>query len=260
MNPETIPRNQPSPLSAPRWVLKRAGALLTSNGQPAVKSLDAVLTQRGSGGQSNAWTGHSSEYPGIGSAPLVNSPLSSSMPTTPKLKLSASIKRRFSEVKASAGALGRSKSFSPGGGGGSDMSGRMEEKPEIGSRIGNSRTKWDPAGIHVRSASLSSTTRPPLHHTTSAPVRKSMDRLSSVAEASHGPDSNILATSPTSASFPDITVPMLLQQGTPMTKISNKKKKKIIFKLDPDLGQISWESKQRRISVYSILFPFIFPY
>ncbi|PCH36823.1 PLC-like phosphodiesterase [Wolfiporia cocos MD-104 SS10] len=45
----------------------------------------------------------------------------------------------------------------------------------------------------------------------------------------------------------DVTVPQLLQQGVPMLKVSAKKQKRYVFKLDPDQGQIVWESKKLRI-------------
>ena len=46
----------------------------------------------------------------------------------------------------------------------------------------------------------------------------------------------------------DATVPQLLRQGVPMLKVSAKKQKRYVFKLDPDQGQIVWESKQLRFS------------
>lgn len=39
----------------------------------------------------------------------------------------------------------------------------------------------------------------------------------------------------------NLLVPQLLQQGTPMTKVTAKKHKKFMFRLDADLGQIVWE-------------------
>ena len=51
-----------------------------------------------------------------------------------------------------------------------------------------------------------------------------------------------------SASLADVTVPVLLQRGTPMTKVSGRKQTNIVCKLDPDQGQIIWESKKHRIS------------
>jgi len=46
----------------------------------------------------------------------------------------------------------------------------------------------------------------------------------------------------------DVIVPAVLQMGTPMIKVSNGKQKKVVFRLDPDQGQIIWESKKHRIS------------
>jgi phosphatidylinositol phospholipase C delta len=46
----------------------------------------------------------------------------------------------------------------------------------------------------------------------------------------------------------DVTVPQSLQQGTHLTKVSGgKKQKTILFRVDPDEGQILWESKKHRI-------------
>jgi hypothetical protein len=51
-----------------------------------------------------------------------------------------------------------------------------------------------------------------------------------------------------SASPADVTVPDLLQRGTPMIKVSGRKQTNVVCKLDPDQGQIIWESKKHRIS------------
>ncbi|KAG2339382.1 PLC-like phosphodiesterase [Suillus weaverae] len=45
----------------------------------------------------------------------------------------------------------------------------------------------------------------------------------------------------------DGTVPLLLREGVQMTKVSPGKQKSYIFKLDPDQGQIIWQSKKLRI-------------
>lgn len=45
----------------------------------------------------------------------------------------------------------------------------------------------------------------------------------------------------------DVRVPALLQNGTPMLKISAKKAKTLTFRLDADLGQIQWESRKTGI-------------
>lgn len=46
----------------------------------------------------------------------------------------------------------------------------------------------------------------------------------------------------------DVTVPDLLQKGTPMIKVSGRKQKNVVVRLDHDQGQIIWESKKHRIS------------
>jgi hypothetical protein len=56
-----------------------------------------------------------------------------------------------------------------------------------------------------------------------------------------------------SASMADVTVPAVLQMGTPMIKLSGGKQKKVVFRLDPDQGQIIWESKKHRISTFLLL-------
>lgn len=50
------------------------------------------------------------------------------------------------------------------------------------------------------------------------------------------------------AASTDATIPQLLQQGVPMLKVSAKKQKRYMFRLDPDQGQIIWESKKLRFS------------
>ncbi|KAG6827962.1 hypothetical protein H0H92_009820 [Tricholoma furcatifolium] len=45
----------------------------------------------------------------------------------------------------------------------------------------------------------------------------------------------------------DVAVPKLLQEGIPMTKVSSKKQRRSVFRLDPDIGQIIWEGKRQRI-------------
>ncbi|KAI0827269.1 1-phosphatidylinositol-4,5-bisphosphate phosphodiesterase 1 [Trametes gibbosa] len=45
----------------------------------------------------------------------------------------------------------------------------------------------------------------------------------------------------------DATVPPLLQSGVPMIKVSAKKQKRYLFRIDPDQGQILWYSKKLRV-------------
>ena len=53
------------------------------------------------------------------------------------------------------------------------------------------------------------------------------------------------------SSMADVPVPLELQHGVPMTKISPRSQKSYNFRLDADQGQIIWESKKRRISAYN---------
>lgn len=49
----------------------------------------------------------------------------------------------------------------------------------------------------------------------------------------------------------DVKVPVLLQVGIPMLKVSEKNVKTRTFKIDPDQGLILWDSKKSGISKYS---------
>nr|AVM41526.1 phospholipase C [Ganoderma lucidum] len=77
---------------------------------------------------------------------------------------------------------------------------------------------------------------------------------SAPAELPQPPESQLLQTeyhelvSPVAqpSSDGDAAVPQILQQGIPMLKVSAKKQKRYVFKLDPDQGQIVWESKKFR--------------
>jgi phosphatidylinositol phospholipase C delta len=89
----------------------------------------------------------------------------------------------------------------------------------------------------------------------SSPTTK--DHLASVPETQHTqPQSQVTNEEQTltpmelatEAGVGDVTVPQLLQHGTPMTKVSAKERKRAVFRLDPDIGQIIWESKKHRIS------------
>jgi phosphatidylinositol phospholipase C delta len=53
-------------------------------------------------------------------------------------------------------------------------------------------------------------------------------------------------TDPKPNTLPDgiPTVPLLLQHGTQVTKISEKSQKKIILRIDPEEGQILYDSRK----------------
>ncbi|KAJ3557189.1 hypothetical protein NP233_g11804 [Leucocoprinus birnbaumii] len=55
------------------------------------------------------------------------------------------------------------------------------------------------------------------------------------------------ADSASVAPVAEVQVPLVLQEGTWMTKVSGKKQKKMFLKLDPDTGHIVWHSKQLRL-------------
>lgn len=57
------------------------------------------------------------------------------------------------------------------------------------------------------------------------------------------------------SSSADVPVPMILQHGVQMIKVSAKKQKRIWFRIDPDEGQIIWQGKKLRISEYLKHFP-----
>ena len=46
----------------------------------------------------------------------------------------------------------------------------------------------------------------------------------------------------------DIVVPDLIQRGTLMTKVSAKRRKSVMLTVEPDLGQIVWQSYRQKIS------------
>jgi outer membrane protein assembly factor BamB len=48
----------------------------------------------------------------------------------------------------------------------------------------------------------------------------------------------------------DAPVPASLLQGIVMTRVTNNGSTNEVFRLDPDLGQIIWESKKHRISTF----------
>jgi len=104
---------------------------------------------------------------------------------------------------------------------------------------------------HTRAFSTdSSTTRPQLVHTDS-PESYGM----SYAPHAQPADPLVLSPKPSQPKFvprkssmADVVVPQLLQKGVPMTKVSASRQKTHVFRLDPDQGQILWESKKQKIS------------
>lgn len=138
-----------------------------------------------------------------------------------KLNLSTSIKLKFNQVRD--GALFRSQSKSSG-------SPDVKRSTSVG-KI----TKSEPQSLPHLLPDSDMSSQQELLSTSASPVLVQ-------EEQSLTPDS----TSETGMG--DVTVPRLLQQGTPMIKVSAKERKRAVFRLDPDIGQIIWESKKHRIS------------
>ena len=44
----------------------------------------------------------------------------------------------------------------------------------------------------------------------------------------------------------DLSVPQILVQGMAMIKVSASKQKQYVFRIDPDEGQLQWESKRTK--------------
>ncbi|KII91890.1 hypothetical protein PLICRDRAFT_136450 [Plicaturopsis crispa FD-325 SS-3] len=138
----------------------------------------------------------------------------------------ASIKRKFREVKEAS--IARSKSL---------------RSPSDDART---RTR------HTRAYSEVLGIRPRVLHFNSAPdgTKHAVEEPPLHLHTPAAGDSEVPARSPSPSphsTMADVAVPQLLQQGTPMTKVSAKRQKRYVFRLDADQGEIHWESKKSRI-------------
>lgn len=150
-------------------------------------------------------------------------------PEPPKRRPSrlGSMKQKFKEVR---GVLLRSKSTS--------------ETPS---------SALTPAQRHTRtqSAVFARSNTVPLGHN-----RFSLQTMTSPIETTANPLPSTDRTGNHAAT--DITVPELLQRGTPMTKVSSTKQKKYMFRVDADQGQIVYLSSKEKIGAYSHCSPCLF--
>ena len=146
---------------------------------------------------------------------------------------------------------------------------------ELVSDVNGPTERWtDEAKKQHRSKSEVHTSRPIVHHSSTMPVhltpphdqrRLSLGSPPSAGRPSSSPSrGQILQESASEHALDtddeessavaqesgmlDGTVPKELLDGTPMLKVSAKKQKRYVFKLDPDQGQIIWQSKKLRIS------------
>ena len=225
-------------------MLRRAGNVLTSNGQP-VKELDV-----------------DSDVPSLPGSPP---------PRRHKLGLvGASIKRRLQEVvggstgrSRSAGGLGRSpRAPAPSTDAGNSHVGRSHARSLSDIPIAPTPIFDHATGEPTPSTSQASALSDKRHPAGAQP--SSVPEVSTILSGEQEVMSPVPEQPPTASSsapqLKDVLVPQLLQQGTPMTKVSAKKHKKFVFRLDADLGQIVWESvsKQQKISEWLSVFYFIF--
>jgi len=155
-------------------------------------------------------------------------------------KLGASIKRKFKKVKDASKSFGRSRSLSI------SVGPLNLEDEALQKRKGHARSQSDVHG--TRPALVLSNGAPVIKRSSTQPQLPSVPERTAPAVAE--PTPVIVKPHDEPSSIADVSVPQLLQQGTPMTKVSNKKSKKVVFRLDPDQGQIVWESQSQKISTF----------
>ena len=113
---------------------------------------------------------------------------------------------------------------------------------------------------HARSSSSSSTSsktnafhkRKPTHArshsnpTTGAETQSQTQTSAAMHPSASAPAqlTRVAVTASTANTRADVPVPPLLREGTQMTKVTSKKRKKVFVRLDPDIGQIIWEVMQ----------------
>ncbi|KAH0589685.1 hypothetical protein H2248_005408 [Termitomyces sp. 'cryptogamus'] len=202
--------------STSRRMLRRAGNLLTSTGQLVNKEFS-------------------------GSTSSTNTTLKD---VTRTVKLSASIRRKLKE----ATSLGCSKSVKAKE---SKVMVVEEKAPSRHVRSQSTATMAIPTSTPIAAAPklLQSTALPP---SSTTPTTKAGDPstgssgANTIFASSRRLSVHSLPTKPMVREG-DVTVPRLLQEGTPMTKVSSKKRRSSVFRLDPNIGQIIWEGKQQRI-------------
>ncbi|KDR75207.1 hypothetical protein GALMADRAFT_157070 [Galerina marginata CBS 339.88] len=171
---------------------------------------------------------------------------SPSMPGSPPPKTNgfgASIRRQFLKARS---AVSRSKSLNgTGHPTHSTATSEAEEETQKTRQKGHSRSLSDVSAALPRSDVL---VAPPNVPPPMESAQSHSERLPSVSEC---PPISLPTTAvvdlSSSPAIGNVRVPQLLQQGTPMTKVSLKKHKKFVFRLDADLGQIVWESKKHKI-------------
>ena len=162
-----------------------------------------------------------------------------------KRNLTTSIKRTFRDFKTHSG-FRRAKSFHEVSESGFDLSTSQNDADASDCRTDHSHflTNGD--------VDLASPSEVPLserlsfqEHTPPMSLSEPMPSPTIAVASADDSETKLLRSS---ASTSNVTVPQLLRRGTPMTKVSSNKRKTFVFRLEVDLGQIIWESKQQKIS------------
>lgn len=207
--------SDPLPRSRPRRILQRASNLLTTNNDNPGSAFEDIILEQDIPGQSP---------PGRVSFSSSNG-------------LRASIRRKLQEAKDT----------------------RIVRSISLRSASSASRTSDSVDGKierHLRAFSVSESARPralapdSINVPESFPIEAPDNRFASGVVPQHHlqpPQSKLTPTTP----MTDVVVPDVLQQGVSMTKVSAKRQKSFVFRLDPDQGQILWESKKSKLSMCS---------
>jgi len=173
-------------------------------------------------------------------------------------KLTTSIKRTFRNFRIHS-SFRQNRSFHEASESAFDLSSSQNDADASDSHTGHS---YFLTNSDVDLASPSSEVPPSerlsfQEHTSPIPSSQPMPSLTIPTAVASEDDSERTLLRP-SVSTSNVTVPQLLRRGTPMTKVSSKKHKTFVFRLEVDLGQIIWESKQQKISKHFFLSNILF--
>lgn len=158
---------------------------------------------------------------------------------------SKSFRRTIQGFKDRSMALGRSRSLSA-----RKTPVNNGDDTSLTSLRGLSRSLTDVSIIPPMLASVPNPTPPRLKRLSAQPRPQRGPVLSVVSEGlpSNHVSSHAPYQEPPSPVLSDVNTLRMLHGGTFLTKVSAKKHKVCLFRLEPDLGQIVWVSKKHKIS------------
>lgn len=210
--------------SRPRQALRRAANLLTTNGFLHLHSEQVIVMER---------DGSDTTLPSV----------------SRNKSIGASIKRKLQEAKSHP--IVRSISSRR-----RHSESESNSRPPIALLLND-----DHKGTHHSGAFSSSeftTTRPTIHNYTALEPLNGPERSDETGEVkdpiSPLPSTKSISRLPPTrsktrqTSMADVPVPTILHRGVPMTKVSAKRQKTFVFRLDPDQGHILYESNKTKIS------------